>query len=118
MHYSGDSREVISQNIRTEMAAGKPHKQAVAIALSNARRTGKNRPKKRTSRKVRRNPLSTVRMQENPRSYLVRGVAPRENPVAHMVWWVYLPGASEPFGPFTARSDAERWVLQQPGRIR
>lgn len=32
----GKSKEVISENIETEMAHGKPHKQAVAIALSNA----------------------------------------------------------------------------------
>jgi len=37
---SGSSRETISSNIRTEMSAGKPQKQAVAIALSEARRTG------------------------------------------------------------------------------
>ena len=32
----GRSKDVISQNIKTEMAAGKPQKQAVAIALSKA----------------------------------------------------------------------------------
>jgi len=36
----GAGRKVISSNIKTEMAAGKPQKQAVAIALSNARRSG------------------------------------------------------------------------------
>lgn len=35
---SGESKAVISSNIKTEIAAGKPQKQAVAIALSNARR--------------------------------------------------------------------------------
>lgn len=38
---SGSSPKTISQNIRTEKAAGKPQKQAVAIALSQARKTGK-----------------------------------------------------------------------------
>jgi hypothetical protein len=38
----GSSKEVISENIRTEMEAGKPQKQAVAIALSVA---GKSRKK-------------------------------------------------------------------------
>ena len=38
----GSSRKVISANIRTEMAAGKPQKQAVAIALSTAKK-GKKR---------------------------------------------------------------------------
>ena len=33
----GSSRKAISSNIRTEMAAGKPQKQAVAIALNTAR---------------------------------------------------------------------------------
>ncbi len=33
----GKSRATISQNIKTEMAAGRPQKQAVAIALSTAR---------------------------------------------------------------------------------
>ena len=34
---SGKSKKVIAANIRTEMHAGKPQKQAVAIALSKAR---------------------------------------------------------------------------------
>lgn len=33
----GKSRKVVSENIKTEMAHGKPQKQAVAIALSKAR---------------------------------------------------------------------------------
>lgn len=33
------SRQAVSSNIRTEIAAGKPQKQAVAIALSTADRT-------------------------------------------------------------------------------
>lgn len=43
----GTSREVISQNIRTEINAGKPQKQAVAIALSEADRSGKRKYVKR-----------------------------------------------------------------------
>lgn len=42
----GNSRAAISENIRTEIAAGKPRKQAVAIALNTAR-GGKKRPKKK-----------------------------------------------------------------------
>lgn len=33
---SGKSKKAISSNIKTEMKAGKPQKQAVAIALSKA----------------------------------------------------------------------------------
>ncbi len=33
---SGKSKKVISSNIKTEMAHGKPQQQAVAIALSKA----------------------------------------------------------------------------------
>ncbi len=41
---SGSSKKAISSNIRTEMHAGKPQKQAIAIAMSKA---GKGRKKKR-----------------------------------------------------------------------
>ncbi len=37
----GSSRKVISENIRTEVHHGKPQKQAVAIALNQARRSKK-----------------------------------------------------------------------------
>jgi len=33
---SGKSKKVISENIRTEMKAGRPQKQAIAIAMSKA----------------------------------------------------------------------------------
>ena len=36
----GSSQEAISKNIRTEQEAGKPHDQAVAIALHKARDCG------------------------------------------------------------------------------
>ncbi len=42
----GSSRKSVSANIKTEMAAGKPQKQAVAIALSVARKAkGKGKRK-------------------------------------------------------------------------
>ncbi|HSX26848.1 MAG TPA: DUF6496 domain-containing protein [Chlamydiales bacterium] len=46
----GTSRETISENIRTEIHAGKPRKQAVAIALNTARKSGAKIPKKRKKR--------------------------------------------------------------------
>ncbi len=39
----GTSRKTVSENIKTEIAAGKPQKQAVAIALNTARRSGGRR---------------------------------------------------------------------------
>ena len=43
----GSSKKTISSNIRTEMKHGKPQKQAVAIALNEARRSGAKISKKR-----------------------------------------------------------------------
>ena len=42
----GKSKKTISKNIKTEMEHGKPQKQAVAIALSEARKSGAHIPKK------------------------------------------------------------------------
>lgn len=41
----GYSKATISKNIKTEMAHGKPQKQAIAIALSEARRAKKEKKK-------------------------------------------------------------------------
>ena len=41
----GSSKAVISKNIKTEMKAGRPQKQAVAIALSNASKSKKSKHK-------------------------------------------------------------------------
>jgi hypothetical protein len=43
----GKSKEIISKNIKTEIAHGKPQKQAVAISLEKARESGAKIPKKK-----------------------------------------------------------------------
>lgn len=43
----GKSQKTISANIKTEKASGKPQKQAVAIALNTARKSGAKIPKKK-----------------------------------------------------------------------
>ncbi len=42
----GYSRKTISKNIRTEMHAGRPQKQAIAIALNTARTAAKKAGKR------------------------------------------------------------------------
>jgi hypothetical protein len=49
---AGKSRETIRENIRTEMHAGKPQDQAVAIAMSKAGKSKKKKRKKKGSTKV------------------------------------------------------------------
>ena len=39
----GSSQKTVSANIRTEMAAGRPQKQAIAIALSKAGKSTKSK---------------------------------------------------------------------------
>jgi len=39
----GSSRKTISENIKTEVASGRPIKQAIAIALNTARKGGKKK---------------------------------------------------------------------------
>ncbi len=46
---AGSSRKVISTNIKREKAAGRPQKQAVAIALRSARNP--NKPTRKTQMK-------------------------------------------------------------------
>ena len=42
----GSSRKVIAQNIRTEMHAGRPQRQAIAIAMAKAGKARKRRKKR------------------------------------------------------------------------
>lgn len=44
----GSSRKAVSSNIKTEMKHGKPQKQAVAIALNQARKSKKSAASKRS----------------------------------------------------------------------
>lgn len=44
---SGKSQKAISENIKTELKAGKPKKQAIAIALSKARESQQKLPNKK-----------------------------------------------------------------------
>lgn len=46
----GYSKKSVSSNIKTEMAAGKPQKQAVAIALNTARKAA-GKPSKAPAKK-------------------------------------------------------------------
>ena len=43
----GGGKKAMSSNIRTEMAAGKPQKQAIAIAYSEAGEKRKKKPKRK-----------------------------------------------------------------------
>ena len=43
----GSSKKTIGKNIKIEMHAGKPQKQAIAIALNTARKSGAKIPKKK-----------------------------------------------------------------------
>ncbi len=44
----GKSKKVVSENIATEINSGKKKSQAIAIALSEARRSGAKIPKKKS----------------------------------------------------------------------
>ena len=46
------SKKAIGKNIKTEMAHGKSHDQAVAIAMSTARKAGANMPYKKKMDKM------------------------------------------------------------------
>jgi hypothetical protein len=47
---SGSSKHIISENIRTEMHAGRPQPQAIAIAMSKAGKARKKKPAKKAAK--------------------------------------------------------------------
>ena len=49
----GTSRKTIGKNIKTEEGVGKPRKQAIAIALNEARDSGADIPKKKRGKLAR-----------------------------------------------------------------
>jgi hypothetical protein len=55
------SRKAVSSNIRTEIAAGKPQKQAVAIALNVGRKAGGNIPAPKPVVPLRRGGIGALR---------------------------------------------------------
>ena len=59
----GKSQDVISSNIRTEMDAGKPQDQAVAIALSKAEK-----------KKMAKGGMVQSRFSSSPRANVFKGV--------------------------------------------
>jgi hypothetical protein len=63
---------VIGENIKTEEAAGKPEKQAVAIALSEARRSGARLPRPRAVQRPRA--IEKVVTKSNGRDHYVARV--------------------------------------------
>ena len=67
----GSSKKTISSNIRGEMKAGKPRKQAIAIALNTAKKaakggsiTSKVAKKKATGGRTRKKPARIVKKRD------------------------------------------------------
>ncbi|HKE24974.1 MAG TPA: DUF6496 domain-containing protein [Bryobacteraceae bacterium] len=56
----GKTPKSISKNIKTEMAAGRPQKQAVAIALNTARKAGAKIPPAKSKRRPVANNLQNL----------------------------------------------------------
>ena len=58
------SKKAISKNIKTEMEAGKPQKQSIAIALDIARKSGAKIPKKTKKAPVKKRPVKKVKQRK------------------------------------------------------
>ena len=57
----GKSKEAFSRNVATEMKAGKPQKQAVAIMLSEKRNEAKHGGKYKEGKRKARNPFKDMK---------------------------------------------------------
>ncbi len=68
----GKSKVTISKNIKTEVAHGKPQRQAVAIALSNSKKHKTKSMKHKTSAEQFHNSFKKKKMEKKPKAKPMR----------------------------------------------
>ena len=105
----GKSRATISRNIETEVAAGRPQKQAVAIALNTARSSGGGG---RMAAKDTPVGPSTTGMGQGFKeaNALHVGISPESNPDSALIRRLQRP----PANPFKDIADFVRGVINRP----